>query len=124
MLNRACINYGWLVLNGRCRLDTQGLATFLAGTRKSVVDLAIVPRDALADMQVRDMPTLSAGLGVAAQGIQGVVGGGGLWAGGSGVGVTGHRVLWVTVRGGRLPAALVPPQASAGYRPPCIRLLG
>ena len=123
-LNRACVKHGWLVLNGRCRSDTQGRATFLAGTRKSVVDLAIVPRDALADMQVRDMPTLSAGLGVAAQGVQGVVGGGGLRSGGTGVGATGHRVLWVTVCGGCPPAARVPPQASAGYRPPCIRLLG
>ena len=123
-LNRACVKHGWLVLNGRCRSDTQGRATFLAGTRKSVVDLAIVPRDALADMQVRDMPTLSAGLGVVAQGVQGVVWGGGLRSGGTGVGATGHQVLWVTVCGGCPPAALVPPQASAGYRPPCIRLLG
>ena len=85
-LNRACVKHGWLVLNGRCRSDTQGRATFLAGTRKSVVDLAIVPRDALADMQVRDMPTLSAGLGVAAQGVQGVVGGGraSVWGPGGG----------------------------------------
>ena len=64
-LNRACVKHGWLVLNGRCRSDTQGRATFLAGTRKSVVDLAIVPRDALADMQVRDMLPLWAGIGVA-----------------------------------------------------------
>ena len=64
-LNRVCVKHGWLLLNGRCRSDTQGHATFLAGTRKSVVDLAIVPRDMLADMQVRDMPTLWAGIGVA-----------------------------------------------------------
>ena len=83
-LNRACIKHGWLVLNGRCRSDTQGRATFLAGTRKSVVDLAIVPRDALADMQVRDMPTLWAGIGVAGKGVQGGVGGVGLRSGGTG----------------------------------------
>ena len=123
-LNRACVKHGWLVLNGRCRSDTQGRATFLAGTRKSVVDLAIVPRDALADMQLRDMPTLWAGIGVATQGSQGGFGGAGFWSGGTGVGVMDHRVLWVTVCGGCPPAARVPPQASAGYRPPCIWLLG
>ena len=84
-LNRACVKHGWLVLNGHCRSDTQGRATFLAGTRKSVMDLAIVPRDALADMQVQDMPTLWAGIGVATQGAQGVVGGGGRAS------VWGHR---------------------------------
>ena len=123
-LNRSCVKHGWLVLNGRCMSDTQGRATFLAGTHKSVVDLA---------HRAQGRASGHAGTGYANPlgwhwGCD-PGGTGGCWGGWASV--WGHRggcygspgLVGNGLR--RLsPVALVSPQALAGYRPPCIRLLG
>ena len=51
-LDRGCIRLGWLVLNGRCPSDPLGRITCRHGPHQSVLDLAIVPRAARADVRV------------------------------------------------------------------------
>ena len=42
----------WLVLNGRCPSDSQGAFTNAHLGRRTVIDLAVVPHMARADLQV------------------------------------------------------------------------
>ena len=51
-LERGCVRLGWLVLNGRCPSDPLGRITCHHGPHQSVLDLAIVPRVARADVRV------------------------------------------------------------------------
>ena len=51
-LDRGCVRLGWLVLNGRCPSDPLGCITCHHGPHRSVLDLAIVPRAARADVRV------------------------------------------------------------------------
>ena len=51
-LERGCVRLGWLVLNGRCCSDPLGCITCHHGPHQSVLDLAIVPRAAKADVRV------------------------------------------------------------------------
>ena len=57
-LERGCVRMGWLVLNGHCLSDPLGRITCHHGPRQSVLDLAIMPQAARADVcvvQVREM---------------------------------------------------------------------
>ena len=51
-LDRACTRHSWVVLNGRCRSDPAGSFTNYHLSRRTVLDLAIVPRVARADLRV------------------------------------------------------------------------
>ena len=51
-LECGCVRLGWLVLNGRCPSDPLGRITCHHGPHQSVLDLAIVPRAARADVCV------------------------------------------------------------------------
>ena len=55
-VHRTCRDYGLLLLNGRARSDRFGAYTYRAargqGDVRSVLDLAIVPREAVADLRV------------------------------------------------------------------------
>ena len=51
-LDRGCVRLGWLVLNGRCSSDPLGRITCRHGPHQSVLDLAIMPRVARADVCV------------------------------------------------------------------------
>ena len=51
-IRAGCVRLGWLVLNGRCPSDPLGRITCHHGPHQSVLDLAIVPRVARADVRV------------------------------------------------------------------------
>ena len=57
-LDWACTRHSWVVLNGRCRSDPAGSFTNYHLSRRTVLDLAIVPRVARADLRV--VPVVSA----------------------------------------------------------------
>ncbi len=52
-LQRACLTHEFLALNGRCPSDLRGEATFVRGHARTVIDYALVPRGARADMRVQ-----------------------------------------------------------------------
>lgn len=128
--HRHCRRFGWLLLNGRCPSDLGGRATFATGTARTVIDLAVVPREATADLRVLEVPVGSGaggvgpgdgGLGSGGGGLGGGTGGHGTWArdGALGSGGAGHRALWVDL------GVLVPPAPSepAACAAPCAAAL-
>ena len=54
-----CTNNELLVLNGRAKSDRQGIETYRGPHGKSVLDYAIVHKEALADMQIEQLDFLS-----------------------------------------------------------------
>lgn len=51
-MDRACVRHSWLALNGRSRSDSHGAYTCVHKDRRTVIDLALVPRVARADLRV------------------------------------------------------------------------
>ena len=58
-LHRMCTNNELLVLNGRAKSDRQGFETYTGPHGKSVLDYAIVHKEALADLQIEQLDFLS-----------------------------------------------------------------
>ena len=50
LIERFCKGNGYLVVNGRCRGDVLGAATFATPAGGSVLDLALVACDTAADL--------------------------------------------------------------------------
>ena len=56
-LDRACTRHAYVALNGRCQGDPHGSATYTHGNTRSVLDFALVPHGACADMIVHQLCT-------------------------------------------------------------------
>lgn len=84
----------WLVLNGRCPSDSLGAFTNVHLGRRTVLDLAVVPRVARADLQV--VPVSHA--------------------------LSGHRGLLVSVFAPRAGVAGVAPSGEGMERPARVKL--